>query len=206
MQEIIGYHGTKDASAKLILKDGFALATPKKGDNHWLGHGIYFYTEFELAEWWAKTKVKKQNKKYSKKDSPVVLKAVIHANNILDLDNPFCLMQFEEYQKKLEEQVINDGIVLDFADGKGQEKERIRCFWMDMVKEEYDIEVIIYTFNRKNPSYVNSKYHVDNESENSLKNMQLVYHEKQICVTSDNYIVEKEIVRDCVEEFDEVII
>ena len=66
--------------------------------------------------------------------------------------------------------------------------------------------VIIYTFTRDNPSYVESKYHVNSREEFSLRNLGLTYHEKQICVTDDRFIVDKSIVNGSMEEFDEVII
>lgn len=56
MQKIIGYHGTKAKNVNPILKNGFIIAPKKDGDNHWLGHGIYFYSDYELADWWARTK------------------------------------------------------------------------------------------------------------------------------------------------------
>lgn len=206
MQKIVGYHGTKVRNVDSILKDGFKIATPQNGDNHWLGHGIYFYSDYELASWWAKTKVNKHNAKYGEDDVAIVLRAVIEADNVLDLDSPFALKQFAEYQKELEEQFVEQGIVLDFSKGIGKPFERIRCFWMDAVKEAYNIQVIIYTFTRKNPSYVDSKYHINTEGEYSLANMGLAYHEKQICVTENCFIVDIISIDDYVEEFDEVII
>ena len=77
---------------------------------------------------------------------------------------------------------------------------------MDAVKEAHNINVIFYTFTRENPSYVNSQYHVNAVDEYSLGNMGLAYHEKQICVSNDCFVVEKCIVNDSVEVFDEVII
>jgi len=206
VQEIIGYHGTKDKYVDAILKDGFRIATPREGDNHWLGHGIYFYSDYELADWWAKTKVDTHNERYGNTDSAAVIKAIIKADVILDLDIPFSMRKFNEYLKALERKLVKEGMVLDFTKGKGRESDRIRCFWMDMVKKEYNIEVIIYTFTRNNPSYVNSKYHVNSEDQYSLGSMGLAYHERQICVTKDCYIVDKCIVESLADKFDEVIV
>lgn len=76
MRELVGYHGTKSSNVSDIISS-----------NHWLGHGIYFFTDFELAEWWAKTKVEKHNKKYHTKDKASVIKAEIQADKIVDLDS-----------------------------------------------------------------------------------------------------------------------
>lgn len=94
--------------------------------------------------------------------------------------------------------------VLDFTQGKISE--RIRCFWMEALKEVYNIQVIIYTFTRHNPSYVESKYSIYSEDEYSLKNMELLYHEKQICVSANSFIVDMNNIDNCVKGFDEVII
>lgn len=206
MQKIVGYHGTKAKNVASILKNGFRIAASKEGDNHWLGHGIYFYSDYELANWWAQTKVNKHNNKYGEDDSAAVLKAEIEADNILDMDKPFALKKFRKYQMELEEQFVKRGIILDFTQGKGKISERIRCFWMDAVKEAYNIQVIIYTFTRNNPSYVESKYHIYSEDEYSLGKMGLLYHEKQICVSKNCFIVDINNIDDCVEGFDEVII
>lgn len=204
MQKIIGYHGTKKRYADLIIKDGFKITEKKPGDNHWLGHGIYFYSDYELAEWWGKKKVEKQNKKYQNNDSPIVVKAVIEGNNVWDLDQPLRLQEFIKCQKELEGRLVKDGVVLDFS--KGDSSAKLRCFWMDCVKEEKDIHVLIYTFSKNNPSYIDREYCPDTNEEFSLKNLGLEYHEKQICVSDNRFIVDKKIVKSGVEEFDEVIV
>lgn len=204
MQKIIGYHGTKERFADSILKDGFKIAPKRENDNHWLGHGIYFYSDYELAEWWGRTKVNKHNKKYGFDDTSVVIKGIIEGDEVWDLDKPFVLKRFKECQKKLEKDFIKLGVKLDFS--KGDTLEKIRCFWMDSVKEDYNISVLIYTFTKDNPSYVESEYHVNSKEEFSLRNMGLTYHEKQICVTDNQFIVDRSIVNGSVEEFDEVII
>lgn len=204
MQKIIGYHGTKKRFAESIINDGFKIATPKDNDNHWLGHGIYFYSDYELAEWWGKTKVNKHNEKYGSDDVPIVIRGNIEAEEVWDLDKPFVLQQFKKCQIALEKEFVDEGIKIDFS-GKNSSA-KIRCFWMDCIKENYNIEVILYTFPRKNPSYIDSKDHAQSEDRFPLGAMGLVYHEKQICVTEDRFIVKKCIVNDIQNEFDEVII
>lgn len=206
MQKIIGYHGTKNTLANKIMFEGFKIATPKKGDNHWLGHGIYFFDNYDLAEWWANTKVNRQNKKYNNNDSASIIKATILSNTTLDLDNPFHLQKFKKYQLELQAQLLESGIQLDFTKGKGIIEERIRCFWSDLIKEHYNIDVIIYTFTKRNPSYIENKYHIINNSKDTINNMGLFYHEKQICVTKNSSIIDKTIVNNCIKDFDEVVI
>lgn len=99
MQKIIGYHGTKERFAASIINNGFKIAIRKENDNHWLGHGIYFYSDYELAEWWGRTKVNRQNEKYGNNDTAIVIKGVIEGDTVWDLDRPFMLRKFKECQK-----------------------------------------------------------------------------------------------------------
>jgi len=157
-----------------ILSNNFKEPTVKQGDNHWLGHGIYFFSDFELADWWAKTKVKNHNKKYSNIDMASVIKAEIQAERIVDLDNPSEMNNFVEYCHKFQAELVKEGVVLELVDINSKQK---RCFFMDSYKLEKDIEVIIYTFSKKNPSYASSKYHKE-----VFRELDLHYNEKQICV------------------------
>ena len=204
MQKIIGYHGTKTRFANSIINNGFKIATSRKGDNHWLGHGIYFYSDYELAEWWGRTKVKRQNQKYGYTDTAVVIKGIIEGDSVWNLDKPSTLKLFKQCQKSLERKFIQEGVKLDFSQNNTPEK--LRCFWMDVIKEAHNISVIIYTFTRDNPSYVESEYHVNTDEEYSLGILGLEYHERQICVTDNRFIVDKSIVNGSVDEFEEVII
>lgn len=67
----------------------------------------------------------------------------------------------------------------------------------DSLKREKGIQVIIYTFTKNNPSYANSKYHIND--------IGLHYNEKQICVTSNEAIIKKVLVEKF-DSFGEVII
>ena len=121
--------------------------------------------------------------------SPII-KATILSNNTLDLDNPFHLQKFKKYQLELQAQLLETGIQLDFTKGKGFVEERTRCFWSDLIKEQYNIDVLIYTFTKRNPSYIENKYRIINNSKNPLNNIGLSYHEKQICVTKNSSIID----------------
>ncbi len=115
MQEIIGFHGTTKESANIIIKDNFKINEPKDTDNHWLGHGIYFFEVHELAAWWSQTKVDARNKKYGYNDSTAVLKCKISSDNVLNLDNPFELISFFEFCRNYEKKLVEEGIVIDFS-------------------------------------------------------------------------------------------
>lgn len=75
---------------------------------------VYFYSDYELAEWWGRTKVNRQNEKYGLDDTPIMIKGVI----------------------------------------KGDTSEKIRCFWMDTVKEAHNMMT--------REQIVELKYHIQN--------------------------------------------
>ena len=54
------YHATDQKCLDGILKEGF-ICKPNK--EHWLGNGVYFFIEYELALWWSSTKHKKYGEK-----------------------------------------------------------------------------------------------------------------------------------------------
>lgn len=108
------YHGTKKENQQKILKEGFKLSEACKG--HWLGKGIYFYTNLYYALEW----VIIGNNKY--KDfiaNGAILEANINCSDyeLLDLNDPigykFYLEIIEIIKEKFPEKVNkiknNDG-------------------------------------------------------------------------------------------------
>ena len=55
-ETIRGYHGTFESAVEDILSSGFKT---EFREYHWLGQGIYLYTNFELSKWWIQTKIEK---------------------------------------------------------------------------------------------------------------------------------------------------
>jgi hypothetical protein len=192
VNELIGYHGTKSSNVSDILSNNFKDPIVNKENDHWLGHGIYFFSDFELAEWWAKIKVRTHNRKYNADDKASVIKVVIQAERIVDLDNPCKMNEFVEFCREFQEEIVREGIVLDFTSVKewsnSREKisKRKRCFFLDAYKLDKNIEVIVYTFSKKDPSYASSKYY-----KTVFRELDLHYNEKQICVSKSSNISER---------------
>lgn len=126
--------------------------------------------------------------------------AKISSKNILDLDKKLGMNKFLKFCEELGKEIVELGIILDFTQDDASKKlkqERMRCFYLDQMKDRENIDTIIYTFSKDNPSY---KY-----ANNSMKDMGLSYNEKQICVTkNDNISNRYEVCKH--PEFDEVII
>lgn len=121
------YHGTLDKSVQSILSDGFKPKEIKDTDNHWLGHGIYFFDSKELGEWWGITKATKLNKIYNKQYEPALLECVIQCSNdeLADLDQAAHLDKFYKFWIKKEQELIKDKKVLDFCKGVTGSKTKV---------------------------------------------------------------------------------
>lgn len=87
---IKGHHGTDIDSCKSILKSNYKIS---KGDQHWLGEGVYFFIEglstdtINLAEKWAIAEAwDNDNKKYKYTDFAVIESLIeVEEDKILDL-------------------------------------------------------------------------------------------------------------------------
>lgn len=102
MKKLIHYklfHGTIKERSQQILKDGYNLS---RGDQHWLGNGIYFYEQFGLANIWA-TKLAA-----AKFTEPVVLYSDVEIPKalILDLTNYNDRKRFETTTRQFYENYI----------------------------------------------------------------------------------------------------
>lgn len=202
MGNITAYHGTKSCCVNGILKENFSVKKPKKNDNHWLGHGVYFFEEYELAYWWAKTKVLAHNRKYGESNYASVIEAEIIYDRCVDLDTYNGRNIFFSFWQKYERKLVKEGIVLDFSMGEADKQlvqQRKRCFALDCFKKEMGVDVLIYSFTKKDPAYERSKYNFKLADIFGLD-----FRERQICVTMPENIMKR---RDVTyNDYQEVII
>ncbi len=77
------YHGTDESVAQAIVENGF-ISRPNR--EHWLGEGIYFFLDKNLAEWWTTNPTKKSGMRIQ---TPVVIECTfeIETDKIFDLRN-----------------------------------------------------------------------------------------------------------------------
>lgn len=175
-----GYHGAHLQSVERILQDGFIA---KERSDHWLGQGIYFYTDFELAKWWSEKKFKVPSEV-----AVIAIKLEFEQSKLLDLDKVSGINRFvkglKEVLKNLTYKVVfkcdtEDDIIRNF------------CFVLDLIKEHLKIEVVIMTFHKDNPSY--GRYDLKEVHEKIFPlPLSLTYKERQICITNNSCITHKE--------------
>lgn len=56
MPSYVGYHGTTKESSKKIMKSKNFLKS--RGEDEWLGPGVYFFEDEEDSHWWCKVRKK----------------------------------------------------------------------------------------------------------------------------------------------------
>ena len=185
--KIIGYHGTTDFYASIILKEGFKLPKEDPNHNHWLGHGVYFYKYRFLAEYWAMTKCKAINEKCKKKkysESVLCVDIVTKDRIIADLDDP---KQLLEYNKRVNDYIRlikeSDYTIVFNSDKlkKCSDKEirdNVNCFIHDLFATDKNLDVMIFTFKKKFPGYASQA----NKESLIGNNYMEQYSETQICV------------------------
>ncbi len=172
--KITGYHGTFKDNVNNILSEGY---TPKMRDNHWLGQGIYFYDDIELAKWFAS---RRYAGKHGKQIS--VIKSLLSTidEKVLDLNTR---KGVDFVFEKISEIIDQLNIVFD----KDNEIKN-RCILLDIIKEYHQIDIIIKTFQTTSQTYgkVNIEWFEKNYFPTGFN-----YNETQICASNNECIVYK---------------
>lgn len=170
---IIGFHGTFKSTAELIIKDGFTF---EYRNNHWLGQGIYFYDNYELAYWFISRNSETDPRKSGKGTALVVIKSLISSNTkfLLDLDSIDGVNYFYRKVDELKEAFKT----VQFGDNEHKNL----CFVLDVLAEKFNIQVIIKTFETDNPTYGVANTGLFDKKKFPLN---VKYKERQICVRSN---------------------
>lgn len=185
-ETVRGYHGTFKSVTEDIINKGFKV---ELRDDHWLGQGIYLYTDFELSKWWVQTKIDKLllNEEVS------VIEVISKCNiKVLNLDNVEGVNFFYCAFKQVFEELKKLDVTIKFKKNETpKNKTKNLCFALDLMKKKYNIDVVINTFIKENPSYgeVNSR-----KFEKEYFPFGINYKETQICISSNDCIDSKKCV------------
>ena len=149
----------------IIQPYGFDVNKCTKRNDHWLGRGIYFFTEKEFAEWWV-----------DKKSDMAILSCSIVCDDerVLNLDNFMANFKFQQKCKEYE---------LKYKPAFKNENQ-YRATMIELYKSDYDVDVIIYTFEVYGGTFY-QKHLLDKEISKSMK---LFLPQKQICVNNVSVI------------------
>lgn len=152
------FHGTLKPWAEKIIESGFRDNRCKNTDDHWLGHGTYFFLHHDEAAEWAKSKATKFCTEYS------IIIADVNKINITDLDLAQKYNEFIKFAHNFDQLLMEEGIILDYTKGLNRESKdfeiklikRKRCCIFDFYVKQYNIRAIKYTFNLSKQFSTNS--------------------------------------------------
>lgn len=170
--KIIGYHNTESDNVDDIIANGFK---PKKNEKHWLGQGIYFFDDSEIA-------FRNIDMLTHEKDIKTIAAEIdVEDNQFLNLDKPQKLNEFRSYFNQLYQDMKREGLQL-VVKGKAEKDVLLtyRCFILDLYKKEKGYHVVTKTFPKDNPPYA--------ETVVDLKYFGLPFLETYICVSGNEYI------------------
>ncbi len=164
------YHGTDKKCAERIVVHGFKF---KASDEHWLGNGVYFYLDSDLANWWT---TKPSARFGSTINEPVVLTFEIEISSDKILDLRFlsgyrqCLDSYAEFE---------DAAFKSIRLGESIEKKRLRCSFFDYAFSALNLDCIIGNFILSKNVYLRDK---PKELLAQLRRLDIPYAETQVCI------------------------
>lgn len=168
MVDLVLYHGTDLGSAQKIEKEGFRFF---HNPNHWLGNGIYFYFDRDLAKWWT-THPTKQFGHEIETPTIITCKARYEENRICDIrklaDYYWLVERFQYYVENIFSQFYP-------VDSIG--KKETGCLFFDWLFSSRERDVVIGNF------YLPDQPYLPNISSSKFKELSLEYTEVQVCVS-----------------------
>ena len=173
------FHATDVKYVDSIISGNFIVSANLE---HWLGNGIYFYTEEDLARWWGTN----PTKKYTQIKDPRIIKVNIDIPDHLVLD----LRRFKNYKQMSEEfmrfykNLFND----DCTSISGVNGRQIQSDFFNYYFQKVNVKMIIGTFAAERQSYIGAQY------KTLLDEIGLKYTETQVCLlgSAQEYIKSKE--------------
>lgn len=197
---LCGYHGTCTKYRSDIDEYGLDPSKCKYRNDHWLGQGVYFFEDYSQALWWAKDIA---SKSCNQDSFALIYKAdiIVDKNQVLNLDNNNELDEFYTVMCKIIQGIESDGEKRYPIFTPGE----FRAVYLDYYKQEYNIAVIIYTFQKNAVKYTTSRTKEELSIQKELaKNLNILFKEKQICVSKKECIFNTKLVYN--EEQEEEVI
>lgn len=180
--EELGYHGTCTKHRYSIEKDGFDPTKCKYRSDHWLGQGVYFFDDYERAQWWASNSSSQNGN-----CGGVIFQSLIEAadDEVLNLDDN------SQYDCFLTETISTLDEIQKECPGNMPifEEDKFRAIFFDYYKQKKGISVIIGTFQKDVAGYTTRR--TSEELKKQRKIMKIInirFNERQICVSKKECI------------------
>lgn len=194
---IIGYHATNANNVQSIINGNFRK--PQKAiDNsdekvsekfytYWLGSGIYFFEDIEVAKWW-KTKPSSTFGENGSYEDKAIIKAMISTSSrTWDLRKVTTwrkvIKAFDEYMTQIGKYIVNTSNSSNEL--KKDLYKKLRCSFFTWFSQSYNVDVIIVAFNQIEFNYLDKGFYDIGEY------MDIFYTEVQYCVYDINCIKQR---------------
>lgn len=142
----LGYHGTCTKHRYSIEKDGLDPTKCKYRSDHWLGQGVYFFDDYERAQWWASNSSSQNGN-----CGGVIFQSLIEAadDEVLNLDDN------SQYDCFLTETISTLDEIQKECPGNMPifEEDKFRAIFFDYNKQKKGISVVIGTFQKDVAGY-----------------------------------------------------
>lgn len=177
-----GYHGTCTKHRYSIEDGGLDPAKCKYRCDHWLGQGVYFFDDYEKAQWWASNSSSQNGN-----CGGVIYRSLIEAGDeeVLDLDDNNQLDYFLTETINTLEEIKKEcpGNMPVFKE------DNFRALFFDYYKHKKGISVIIRTFPKTEAGYTTRRNKEELKKQREImKIINIRFNERQICVSKKECI------------------
>lgn len=181
------YHGTSSNHIKSIETYGLDPQKGKKRDDHWLGFGVYYFNNIELATWWAENAVKLNQPKVCKNIYKVIYRSTIKVNKIeiLNFDNWNDNIKFKNYIRP----ILKDAKIAIRSKGKDVKfsEEKLNCLLCNYYKKKNNISLMIRSFPKQTARYA-PRIKSYAEFKQDCEGLNIPFYETQFCVSNKECI------------------
>lgn len=199
---IVGYHATNSNNVQSIIKNNFKKPckttedldekTSEKFYTYWLGTGVYFFEDIEVAKWWKTKPSSTFGEKGSYEEKSIIHALITTSEKTWDLRKVSTWRKiikiFNEYMSEIGKYIVN---------AKNYDEEikknvykKLRCSFFTWFSQNYDVDVIIVAFNQAEFDYLDKGvYDID-------EYMDIYYTEVQYCVYNTNCIIQRNLVEE----------
>lgn len=190
----IGYHGTCSQYRHDIEEHGLDPSKCKYRDDHWLGQGVYFFDDYEKAQWWASV-----TSTHHDDCGGIIFESNIVARDdeVLNLDDSKQLDAFISFTMNTIDEIQKScsGNMPIFEDAS------FRAVFFDYYKKTHDTAVIIGTFQKDFAGYTTKRTFSEREMQKKIINIiGIKFHERQICVSKKECIMSTKLIYNEKEE------
>lgn len=197
-----GFHSTSKDFAIEILSNGFKIpcidsedenSKQEKFFKHWLGTGVYFYEDVDVAKWWSS----KPSKTFGADGEHMILQSSLSPKKVLDLRKVSAwkelIKDFDLFCKHIGKNLIVNLPDTIPSDKDSEEyknyidtKHQLRCMFFDWLHMASQIDMVIAAFNQEEFDYFdNGDYKIETY-------LDLFYTEVQYCVYDPKVIQKTE--------------